>query len=67
MGTMLTTQTAIGFLLTLVTIRLVPVMVDAVGWGAAFAVLALGPAAGCAAMGRLLRSPEAVKLAGGRG
>jgi MFS family permease len=67
MGTMLTTQTAIGFLLTLVTIRLVPVMVDALGWGWAFAVLALGPAAGSLAMWRLLRSPEAAKLAGGRG
>jgi MFS family permease len=67
MGTMLTTQTAIGFLLTLVTIRLVPVAVEAVGWGWAFAVLALGPAAGCVAMWRLLRSPEAARLAGGRG
>ncbi len=67
MGTMLTTQTAIGFLLTLVTIRLVPVAVDAVGWGWAFAGLALGPAAGSWAMWRLKRSPESVKLAGGRG
>ena len=67
MGTMLTTQTAIGFLLTLVTIRLVPVAVDAVGWGWAFAGLALGPAAGSWAMWRLKRSPDAVKLAGGRG
>jgi len=67
MGTMLTAQTAIGFLLTLVTIRLLPVCVDLVSWRWAFATLALGPAAGSWAMWRLLRSPEAAKLAGGRG
>jgi MFS family permease len=67
MGTMLTTQTAIGFLLTLVTIRLVPVVVGAVGWGWAFAGLAVGPAAGSWAMWRLRGLPEARKLAGGRG
>jgi MFS family permease len=66
MGTMLTAQTAIGFLLTLVTIRLVPVVVDAAGWGWAFAMLALGPAAGSWAMWRLRGAPEAAKLAGGR-
>jgi len=67
MGTMLTTQTAVGFLLTLVTIRLLPVLVDAVGWRWAFAGLALGPAVGSCAMWRLLRAPEAKMLAGGRG
>jgi MFS family permease len=67
MGTMLTTQTAIGFLLTLVTIRLLPAFVDLVGWRWAFAPLALGPACGSWAMWRLLRSPDAARLAGGRG
>jgi predicted MFS family arabinose efflux permease len=38
-----------------------------VGWRWAFAMLALGPAVGSWAMWRLLRSPEARKLAGGRG
>jgi MFS family permease len=65
-GTMLTAQTCGGFLLTLVTIQLVPVVVDLVGWSYAFAFLAIGPAAGVCAMLRLRANPDAVKLAGGR-
>ena len=52
-GTALTTQTAIGFLLTIVTINLVPVVVDLVGWRVAVALLAVGPLAGAVAMARL--------------
>ncbi len=48
-GTALTLQTSAGFLLTMVTIQLVPVIVGAAGWRWAFPVLALGPAAGIAA------------------
>ncbi|MGK7863509.1 MFS transporter [Falsiroseomonas sp. E2-1-a4] len=66
-GTMLTVQTSLGFALTLVTIHLMPPMVQALGWGGAFAVLALGPALGCLAMLRLGRSADAARLAGGRG
>ncbi|HSV28817.1 MAG TPA: MFS transporter [Candidatus Omnitrophota bacterium] len=65
-GTMLTTQTCVGFLLTLVTIHLVPLLVAQVGWRWAFAGLAAGPYLGVVAMGALRRRPEAVKLAGGR-
>jgi MFS family permease len=65
-GTMLTVQTSMGFLLTLLTIQLIPTLVDAVGWRYAFAFLAIGPAVGVAAMGRLRAHPDAVKLAGGR-
>ena len=67
MGTLLTTQTLMGFLLTLVTIRIIPLAVDAFGWRWAFATLAIGPALGSWAMWQLMRSPEASKLAGGRG
>ena len=67
LGTALTLQTSLGFLLTLVTIWLIPVLVGLVGWEWAFAFLALGPAVGIWAMGRLQRSPAAVQLAGGRG
>jgi MFS family permease len=67
MGTLLTTQTMMGFLLTLASIRLIPVLVDAVGWHWAFATLAIGPALGSWAMWLLKRSPEAARLAGGRG
>jgi MFS family permease len=52
-GTALTLQTSIGFLLTTVTIQLVPVLADELGWALAFPILALGPAAGIAAIRRL--------------
>jgi sugar phosphate permease len=52
-GTALTLQTSLGFLLTMVTIQLIPALVDRVGWPLAFPVLALGPAAGIAAIRRL--------------
>lgn len=65
-GTALAVQTALGFLLTLVTIRLVPVLVDVVGWRWAFAALAPGPALGVIGMVRLRKLPEAVAMAGGR-
>jgi MFS family permease len=65
-GTALTTQTCAGFALTTLTIWLIPPAVAAVGWGWAFATLALGPALGVAAMARLRALPEARRLAGGR-
>ena len=66
-GTALTLQTGLGFLLTLVTIRGVPVFAEAFGWQWAFPWLALGPILGILAMIRLRRSPEARLLAGGVG
>jgi MFS family permease len=56
-GTALTVQTSLGFLLTTVSIQLVPPIAAAIGWRWAFAVLALGPAAGIAAIRRLVRPP----------
>jgi MFS family permease len=52
-GTALTLQTSLGFLLTLVTIQLVPVIVGAAGWRFAFPALAAGPALGIMAIARL--------------
>ncbi len=52
-GTALTFQTALGFLLTSVTLTAVPPLREAGGWPLAFGILALGPAAGIAAMRRL--------------
>lgn len=66
-GTALTMQTSLGFLLTLVSIRLIPVLVDWVSWQWAFTVLALGPLFGVWAMWALKQSPAAAQLAGGRG
>ena len=66
-GTALTLQTALGFLLTLITIRGVPILADVWGWRWAFPWLALGPALGILAMVSLKRSPESARLAGGLG
>lgn len=49
-GTSLALQTALGFLLTLVTIRGVPLIADSIGWRWAFPILALGPVFGVWAM-----------------
>jgi MFS family permease len=65
-GTALTMQTCIGFLLTTVSIELVPRLVILVGWRYAFAILAPGPALGVMAMIRLRSLPEAAKIAHGR-
>jgi MFS family permease len=65
-GTALTLQTSLGFLLTLFTIRMIPPLVDRIGWERAFMALALGPVFGIVSMLRLRRLPEAERMAGGR-
>jgi MFS family permease len=57
-GTALTLQTSLGFLLTMATIQLVPMLATAIGWRWAFPVLALGPVFGIAAIARLGRPPR---------
>ncbi|HKP73900.1 MAG TPA: MFS transporter, partial [Longimicrobiaceae bacterium] len=52
-GTALTLQTSLGFLLTTVTISAVPALRDRAGWPLAFGVLAIGPALGILSMRRL--------------
>ncbi len=52
-GTALTLQTSMGFLLTIATIQLIPHIVEIVTWRWAFAVLAIGPALGILAIQRL--------------
>jgi MFS family permease len=54
-GTALTIQTSLGFLLTMVSIPLVPPIARLVGWKWAFPMLALGPAAGIAMIRRLVK------------
>lgn len=66
LGTALTIQTCLGFLLTIVSIKLIPRFVDLVGWRYAFMILAPGPMFGVIAMLRLRTLPEAVKIAHGR-
>ncbi|USG60481.1 MFS transporter [Sneathiella marina] len=65
LGTMLTIQTCVGFLISLSTIHLVPLFVDIVTWKYAFAPLAIGPMLGVLAMIRLRQLPEARSLANG--
>jgi len=65
-GTALTLQTSLGFLLTLATIRLVPAVERLVTWRWAFAFLAIGPAAGIWAMLRLRRFAASERMASGR-
>lgn len=52
-GTMLTVQTSMGFLLTAAVIGVLPYLMAAVGPGAAFALLGIGPLLGAIAMWRL--------------
>jgi len=52
-GTALTVQVCLGFLLTTVTIQMVPPLVAFAGWPAAFALLAVGPMLGILSIRRL--------------
>ena len=65
-GTALTLQTSLGFLLTCLTIYLLPWVAQRIGWRWSMSLLALGPAGGVWAMLALRRRPEATALAGGR-
>jgi len=65
-GTALTVQTSLGFLLTLFTIRLVPEVVDRAGWNWAFVLLVVGPIFGIVSMQRLRRLPAATRMANGK-
>jgi sugar phosphate permease len=53
-GTALTVQTSLGFLLTMVSIQLVPPIAQAIGWRWTFAFLSLGPALGIWSIRRLV-------------
>ena len=65
-GTMVTVQTCAGFLLTMVSIHLVPPINAELGWHWTFLFLAIGPFLGAWAMLALRRDPASAKLAGGR-
>ncbi len=65
-GTMLTLQTSMGFLLTFVAIQGMPLAIEWLGWRYAFAVLAIGPFIGAFFMWQLRSQPDALKLAGGK-
>src|SRR4051812_14424318 len=52
-GTALTVQTSLGFLLTMLPMQLLPMIAQRVGWRWSFVFLGLGPVAGIAAIRRL--------------
>jgi predicted MFS family arabinose efflux permease len=66
-GSALTLQTAIGFLLTIGSIQLTPAVAGVVGWRWAFLPLFFGPLLGTISMVLLRRRPDAGRLAGGAG
>lgn len=55
-GTALTLQVSLGFLLTTLTIQLLPPLVERLGWAWAFPMLAVGPALGIWSIRRLVAS-----------
>ncbi len=57
-GTALTLQTALGFLLTVVSIRVIGAIGETYGWPYAAAAMAIGPALGILAMLPLSRAPR---------
>ena len=65
-GTALTIQTCLGFLLTTISIELIPRVEKLLGWRYAFVILAPGPLFGVLAMLRLRGLPEAMQIAHGR-
>ena len=66
LGSALTFQMAMGFLITGGSIDLVGWISTQYGWHWAFEVLAIGPVIGIWAMWRLRRLPESLQLAGGK-
>lgn len=61
-GTAVTLQLAIGYVLSVVTVWLVPLVVSAGGWSWAFVMLVPGPLVGVVAMARLRRPDPAAGL-----
>jgi MFS family permease len=61
-GTALTLQTSLGFLLTAFSIWLTVLLSTRVGWGVAFSILAIGPALGILAMVRLRQTRTGVRV-----
>jgi len=64
-GTALALQTGMGFLLTMISIRLIPLLANSIGWNYTFMILVLGPIFGTVSMLKLRRLPEADKMASG--
>ena len=64
-GTALTMQTCLGFLLTLLSIHIIPSLLDIMQWQWVFTILVIGPIFGVWSMLRLRQLPEAARMASG--
>ncbi len=53
MGTAVTLQLAIGFFISIISIKLIPIVVDTIGWKYGFMVLFLGPLFGLISLNKL--------------
>ncbi|MGQ0643243.1 MAG: MFS transporter [Gemmatimonadaceae bacterium] len=60
-GTALTLQVSLGFLLTMLPMQLIPRVQALVGWRWAFAILAVGPVLGIASIRQLLKSKSGTR------
>ncbi|MBY8990771.1 MAG: MFS transporter [Candidatus Lokiarchaeota archaeon] len=65
-GTALAKQTALGFAIANISIWLLPVMVDLIGWTFGFTFLVLGPLAGIISLLKLRKDPDSQKIAQGK-
>jgi len=65
-GTALQVQTAFGFLISMITLQIIPLLVASLGWETAFIVLVIGPVFGGVSMWMLRRDPDAEEMAGGK-
>ncbi len=65
-GTALQVQTSIGFLITLITLQVIPVVIDKVGFEWAFLILFPGSVFGAVSMLKLRSLPESINLSQGR-
>lgn len=64
-GTALQVQTSLGFLLTLVTLQIIPILIEQVGHEWAYLLLVPGPVFGIVSMLKLRRMPESIRMAAG--
>ena len=60
-GTALTLQICLGFLLTMISMRLLPIVASATGWQWAFLALVPGPVLGAVAMRRLAAASDGAR------
>ncbi|MHA2008563.1 MAG: MFS transporter [Promethearchaeota archaeon] len=65
-GTALAIQTAVGFAITNITIWLLPIIVDLIGWTYGFVFLVFGPVFGIYSLLKLRKEPDSVKIALGK-